>query len=223
MGKVAAEVTMNAGQWVIIGLCVILGLWFVAGYISNGLKVRRISRAAEAALTKYGRVSSIRRLGNSGAQFIVEKAETPFRQIELVFLLEGRENLLLWLLERIRGRRDELVLRANLRTAPAQEISLAESQDREFKARLLREQEKPYEWIAAPAGLEMARRGARDDVMVERLGRFLDGFGGAVRRVSIQSKEPHLTVRVRLSTGGVMSPEALLAAIRNVVQRSGPG
>lgn len=223
MEKISAEVTMNAGQWVVIGLCVVLGLWFVVGYISNGRRIRRISRAVEPALTKYGRVSSRRRLGNSGAQFIVERAEAPFRQIELVFLLEARENLLLWLLERIRGRRDELLLRANLRTAPAQEISLSESRDREFKARVLGERERPYEWIAAPPGLEMARRGAKDAAMVERLGRFLDGFGKAVRRVSIQSKEPHLTVRVRLFTDGALSAEALLEAIRNVVQRSGPG
>jgi hypothetical protein len=214
---------MDAGQWVIIGLCVILGLWFVAGHLSNGRKVRKVSRAAEAALTKYGRVSGIRRLGNSGAQFIVERAEIPFRQIEMVFLLEGRENPLLWFFERIRGRRDELVLRANLRTAPAQEISLAESQDREFKARILGEHEKPYEWIAAPTGLEMARRGAKDAAMVERLKRFLEDSGLAVRRLSIQSKEPHLTVRVRLFTDGILSIEVLLEAIRNVVQRSTPG
>jgi len=214
---------MDAGQWVIVGLCVVLGFWFLVGYLFNRQKVRTISGAVEAALKKYGRVSAIRRLGNSGVQFIVEKAETPFRQIELVFLLEARENPFLWLTERIRGRRDELVLRANLRTAPAQEICLVESQDREFKARLLGEAEKPYDWIAAPAGLEMARRGAKDDVMVERLARFLDGFGNAVRRVSIQSKEPHLTVRAKLSTDGVMSAEGLLAAIRNVVHRSGPG
>ncbi len=214
---------MNAGQWVVIGLCVVLGLWFAVGSISNGRRIRMISRALEPALTKYGRIRSFRRLGNSGAQFIVDRAESPFRQIELVFLLEARENLPLWLLERIRGRRDELVLRANLRAVPAQEISLGESRDRGFKARVLEERQRPYEWIAAPPGLEMARRGAEDVAMVERLGRFLEGFGQAVRRVTIQSKEPHLTVRVRLSTDEVMSVEALLEAIRSVVLRGGPG
>ncbi len=49
MMRVAAEVTMDAGQWVILGLCVILGLWYVVGYISNGRKVRRISQTAEIA------------------------------------------------------------------------------------------------------------------------------------------------------------------------------
>jgi hypothetical protein len=214
---------MNAGQWVISGLCVILGLWFVVGYLTNARKVRTISRAVEPALAKYGRVSAYRRLGNSGAQFIVEKAESPFRQIELVFLLEARENLLLWLFERIRGRGDELRLRVNLRSAPAQEISLGQSQDREFKAGVLREQEKPYEWIAAPPGLEMARRGSKDAALVERLKRFLKRYGKAVKRLAIQSKEPHLMVRARLFTDGVMSAEALLEALRDVVQGSGPG
>jgi len=214
---------MDAGQWAIIGLCVILGFWFVVGTVLNGRKVRRISRAAGAALMKYGRLSSTRRLGNSGAQFIVERAEAPFRQIELVFLLEGRENPILWLFERIRGRRDELVLRANLRTAPAQEISLAEHRDRAFQEQSRGEQEKPYERIAAPAGLEMARRGAKDDAMVERLGRVLGSLGGTVRRVSIQSKEPHLTVRIRLSADGDPSAEAVLEGMRDVVQRNAPG
>ena len=97
---------MDAGQWLIIGVCIVLGLWFVAGSITNVRKVRTISKALQTAGPKYGTVSAYRRLGNSGAQFIVEKAEAPFRQIEIVFLLEPRENLLLWLFERIRGRRE---------------------------------------------------------------------------------------------------------------------
>jgi hypothetical protein len=214
---------MDAGQWLIIGVCIVLGLWFVAGTITNVRKVRTISKALQTALPKYGTVSAYRRLGNSGAQFIVEKAEAPFRQIEMVFLLEPRENLLLWLFERIRGRRDELMLRANLRNAPAQEIRLGRREDRQFKASVLKEQGKPYEWIEAPAGLEVARRGATDTPMIKRLGKLMDRYGEAVRRVSIQPKEPHLTVRVRLSAEGEKSAATLLEAVGETLQSSSPG
>jgi len=211
---------MDAGQWIIIGVCAALGLWFVAGSIANSRKVRTISKALQPALAKHGTVSAYRRLGNSGAQFIVEKAEVPFRQIEMVFLLEPRENLLLWLFERIRGRRDELMLRANLRSAPAQEVRLGRREDRQFKASVEREPDKPFEWIEAPAGLEVARRGASDTAMIKRWEKLTDRYGEAVRRVSIQSKEPHLTVRVRLSAEGERSAATLLDAVGETLQPS---
>ena len=209
---------MNLGQGIVIGLCVILALWFAVGYIYNWRKTNTLSQALKTALEQQGKLSAYRRLGVSGAQFILENAKAPFRQIELVFLLEPRENLPLWLLRRIQGRQDELLFRANLRTAPAQEFQIGLGSDQKFEQSILSEDQKPYELLPNSGPLKIAVRGHADEAAVSaRWQGFLDRFGKDLLRLSLQHKEPHLNVKARLSALHSATFEEFIMAVQKVI------
>jgi hypothetical protein len=208
---------MNLGQGIVIGLCVILALWFAGGYIYNWRKTNTLSQALKTALEQQGKLSAYRRLGVSGAQFILENAKAPFRQIELVFLLEPRENLPLWLLRRIQGRQDELLFKANLRTAPAQEFQIGLDGDQKFEQSILSEDKKSYELLPSSGRLKMAVRGHADEAASARWQGFLDRFGKDLLRLSLQHKEPHLNVKARLSALRSATFEEFIMAVQKVI------
>ena len=189
---------MNLGQQLAILLSVLLGVNYFVGMTINRRKSTALFRwLREGTQAVLGKVSEARWVGSasSGARLTVAQARAPFRRVEMVYLMATRELLPLLWLQRLRGRRDELILKAVLREPPQWEWELVHPKDVRTRRRL---EEKGFRagpevggWVVYHKGdLSPARR-AQVQALVERLGEALRGF-------SLRREHPHLIVRLAL-------------------------
>lgn len=193
---------MDLGQQIIIAVGVFLAGWYGVFFFLNRRRgIATYYWLREGLQAAVGDVTDASWIGSSasGARLAVGKAEVPFKQAEAIFLLESREILPLWIFNLLRGKRDELIFKASLRSSPKLEVEVGRKYGRRFKRLMSDEQKRPYEWISASDGFDIVRRGHKDSGMIERLAAFLDRHGAAVRQISLQRKSPHLVLRVALS------------------------
>jgi hypothetical protein len=103
-------------------VAVVLG-WFALGVVVNLRRGNAVLKWLQAGLPRLGERATLRWLGSSAVALEIAKARPPFRRIELVLVLEPRDVPWFWLLARWRGRRDLLILRGQLVSAPQQEFA----------------------------------------------------------------------------------------------------
>lgn len=193
---------MDLGQTIAILLSAFLGMWYVVGSIFNRRRGTATFDWLQDGLSQFGKLSEARWIGSagSGARLVIGKPSAPYQRIEVVFLLESREILPLWIVNHLRGKRDEMILKANLRSVPSQELEAAWGNNRDFKKAISGGDNKPFELLPSQDGVEIAIRGTTDNSKVESLANFLSQHQGAVWRVSLQRKAPHLILRANLPT-----------------------
>jgi hypothetical protein len=196
------EVSVDTGQWIAIGLSVLLGVWYVVGAMINRRRGIATFHWLREGLEQIGKISEAKWIGSagSGARMTVTQAEKPYRRIETIFLLESREIMPIWLFNRIRNKQDEMILKANLRQVPSQELESAPRGNRKLKDLLAAsvENRTPFELVPAPEGFDIIRRGKPDDQRLESLRGFLDKHRGVVFQYSLRRQAPHLILRVKL-------------------------
>jgi hypothetical protein len=211
---------MDLGQWIVIGLSVVMGVWFGVGSYYNRRRGITTYRWIQSGLKRLGKISEAAWIGSSGsgARLVVGKAEAPFRRIEIVFLLESREILPLWLFNRARNKQDEMIIKAGLRSSPAEQIELSRGADRQVQAMIGGSEGRSFEQLPAQKGFLLAYRGRENPERVERLNAFLDRYPQAIRRVSIQRQNPHLMIRVDLPALRDGSPEEFFEALQEMLK-----
>ena len=210
---------MDIGQWIVIGLSALMGVWFGIASFYNRRRGIATYRWITQGLKHIGKISEQAWIGSSGtgARLVVAKADAPFHRIETIFLLESREIMPLWLFNRVRHKQDEMILKAGLRSAPVEEIEVAPGSDRGFRALLAEGQKRPFEQAPGPDGFIIAHRGRETGDGYEKISAFLSRYPSAVRRISIQRKTPHLVLRVNLPTLTRESPEDFFDALGDLV------
>ena len=191
---------MDLGQWIVIGLSVVMGVWFAVGSFYNRRRGIGTYRWIQSGLKRLGKISEAAWIGSSGsgARLTVGKAEAPFRRIEVVFLLESREILPLWLFNRVRNKQDEMIIKAGLRSSPGEQIELSREGDRQARAMIREAEGRSFKQIPTQRGFLLAHRGRENSELAGRVNAFLGRYPQAIRRVSIQRQKPHLMIRVDL-------------------------
>ncbi len=106
-----------------VAVALVMG-WFAAGIIWNIRRGSALLKWMQAGLPRLGPRTTLRWLGSSAVQLGIEKAKPPFRRVEIVLALEPRDVPWFWLIARAQGRRDVVILRAQLASAPALEYDL---------------------------------------------------------------------------------------------------
>ncbi len=79
-------------------------------------------------LSIIGERTTMRWHGSSVLELKMEKPKEPFRSAETLVVFEPRDVPLLWVFFHVRGRRDLLIFRAQLRSAPSFEIEAFDPQ-----------------------------------------------------------------------------------------------
>lgn len=212
---------MDRGTVAVIGLCVVLALWYGGGYLYNRLRGQRLFCWLETGLDVLGGERKASWLGSpsNGAYINVIHAAPPFRRLEIVLLLENREILPLWLLERLRGRRDRLIIKATLRSPGHGEVEIVPAQGR--VARMLRrEQEQPWSWREGPYQLLIAYRGSGTLRQLAGLAPWLEAYGTSLRRFSWRKADPHVQLEMRMAGLLTTSCEAFLTALQVAVKEA---
>jgi hypothetical protein len=189
---------MNIGQIIVIGLSLTLVLWFLGGTWYNRRRANQIWRWLEPGLEVLGgRVGKVW-IGASGAglRVAVDNPAAPLRRLECIVALESRENLPLWLFERSRGKRDQLTLRAQLRSSSQREVEavpVGGGLDRALQAQT----DAPWQLTDVSPHWAIAQRGSVREGQFEALGVFLTTYQPQLQRFSVRRAEPHLFILLR--------------------------
>jgi len=206
---------VDTGQWIAIILSGLLGAWYVAGGIINRRRGVAIYQWLRAGLERVGKISEAKWIGSSGsgARLVVGKANKPFRRVEVVFLLESREIMPIWLFNRLRKKRDEMIMKANLTQIPDQEVETGLSGARKLNDLLSDRGNKlnPFSEVSAPDGFGIIRRGMLDEERLDALREFLTKYRDAVFQFSLRRQMPHLILRVYLPSLQSIPAENFLA------------
>lgn len=108
----------STAQLIVFGMVALVMGWFALGVVLNLRRGNAVLRWMQAGLPRLGEKTTLRWLGSSAAVLNIQNARAPFRQVELLLVLEPRDVPWLWLLARARGRRDTLIFRGQLLSAP---------------------------------------------------------------------------------------------------------
>jgi len=191
----------DLGQWIVIGISAFLIAWYVvAGYLNRKRGIR-IYRWLRDGLEKIGPISDMQWIGSSGSggKIVLSKADFPFERVEAIFLLETRELLPLWIFNLLRNKRDELILKASLRSTPPLEIEVARKGDNQFSKLLVIDNKPPFTLISAPEGMQIAARGKQNPNSLETLREYLTEEGEAIKRLSVRKSVPQLVLHISLT------------------------
>ncbi len=184
--------------WIVL---IVLVASYLAGAWLNRRRSRAIGHWLQAGLSVLGGQPAWRvtRSLTTGAEVTLTDAAPPFRQVRASYYMLTREITPLWGIELLRGKRDLLAIRADLRAAPGSECEvlplhgpLRQQLDRAAG-------DRPWQWQEMPAGLGLATRGALDARFARSLQKFLERNGAYVERLSVRQRQPNLVLFVRLA------------------------
>jgi hypothetical protein len=193
------------------------------GYLLGAWLNRRRSKSLgvwlQAGLDVMGGQTFWKWIGtmSAGAQVKIVGARKPFRQAEIIYVLLTRELPPLWGIELLRGKRDTLVLRADLVANPARELEVVP-----FRGRLRTTLDQnagtiPWQWQEMPAGLGLATRGDMGGQSALVIRKFLERYGPFIQRMSLRQRSPQLILFTRMAGLERTPAKVFLAAVRDVV------
>ncbi len=144
----------------------------------------------------------LRWLGSSAVELVIAEPTPPFRAVTLILVLEPRDLPWLWALARTRGRRDVVIIRADLRSAPRADLEVAEAGS--WSARLPIQTGddmvdlQPIDWPTSRRGPVSAQASAGfDQSRAVRAWAALDDASAGVTRLSVRRTVPHVEVHLR--------------------------
>src|SRR5215469_9312384 len=109
----------------LITLCILLVAWYFLGVWFNHRRGINLARSLHDRLKALGAEELTGRWVNASIfQFAARRATPPIGKLAAIIVLESREIPLIWLFNLLRGRRDLLVLRMDLRSTPRAGLEL---------------------------------------------------------------------------------------------------
>lgn len=165
--------------------------WFAAGTAWNVRAGRALLRWMQDGLPLLGARTTVRWLGSSVVEMILNEANAPFGKVAVVVFLEPRD-LPWWPLSRMRGRRDTLILRGVFGKIPSIELEAIDPASWSGRDALPR---VPREWpVRDVHEFKIFGEEKRAAALLELCARA----GLAVRRLSVRRTEPNFQIHVDL-------------------------
>lgn len=113
-----------AAQSILIVFVVVIMGWFAFGIVRNIRRGNAVLKWMQDGLPKVGERTTLRWLGSSAVDLKLVKARAPFKSVQLLVVMEPRDVPWFWLIAHARGRRDVLIIRGQLSSAPPYEFDL---------------------------------------------------------------------------------------------------
>jgi hypothetical protein len=207
---------------VVIAFCALLVVWYIVGWQMNRRHGGRLLGWVLQGLRAFGDQITVGRLGLSGFQVNVKKAQVPFKRIETTILLQPREILLLWIFNLLRRRTDYLVFKGTLRASPRGEVEVIKKRGR-LAGRVLKGlNEGTWTRQETAGGLVMACRGEKGQRQADAISHLVEGLSPRLLRLSLSKKAPHLLVSLSLAGLDEQSALLLLSSLQNLAQAITP-
>ncbi len=201
----------------VLAVLVFLG-WFVVGTQWNIRKGDSVLRWLRQGLPLVGERTTMRWMGTSAMELKIAKASNPFRTAETVILFEPRDVPFLWALTRLRGRRDTLIFRSQLRTAPSFEMEAFDPKgwtsggiERRARTKSLRQSNVA---VSQPYSVFLSDQG--DPAVAKKLIDSASHTGGQLLRLSVHREVPNLEVHWVLPDAQTCSARDLYLKMRQM-------
>ena len=207
----------------VIAFCALLVVWYIVGWQMNRRRGRRLLEWILQGLRAFGGQITVSRLGTSGFQVNVRKAQAPFKKIEATILLEPRENLLFWIFNLLRGRADHLVFKSTLRASPRGEVEMVKKRGRLARRVLKGLDERAWTRQETAGGLVIACRGKQGQRQADAISFLVEDLSPRLLRLSLGKKAPHLLVSLSLAGLDEQSALLLLSSLQDLAQTVAPG
>jgi hypothetical protein len=186
------------GTEAVLAFAALLLAWYAIGLHLNRRRASQLVAHVRDALQAKGLPATIRWIGRSAFRIEVEKPGAPVGRLALSVLLEPRETFLLWVVGRMGGRRDWLVLSATLEgpAGPAFEVYHPRRRGAADAVQRIRAEEWTAEPVPGRAALLVAARKAEG----RELARQMVAALGAIEiwGVSLRPEEHRLTLSLPL-------------------------
>jgi hypothetical protein len=207
----------------VIALCILLTIWYIVGWQSNRRRGRRLLEWVIQGLRAFDGQITVSRLGMSGFQVNVRKAQPPFKRIEATILLDSREMLLLWIFNLLRGKADYLVFKGTLRASPRGEVELVKKRGRLARRVLKGLDDKAWTRQETDSSLVIAYRGKQGQQQADAISHLAGDLSPRLLRLSLSKKAPHLLVSLSLAGLDEQSALLLFSSLQNLAQSVAPG
>lgn len=183
-----------AGTDLAIGLAAFLLLWYVIGIHINRRRAVTLMRQVRDSIQPFGGTATIRWFGRSAFRVEVEQLASPLVRLGASVVLEPRETFFLWVVGRLRGRRDWLVTGVTLsgRVASSFEVYHPKRRGAFQVASEIRDKGWRQEPLAGRPSLLCAAPDADGQALAREVMNILARI--EVWRVGLRPEAPHLTM-----------------------------
>ena len=207
--SLALGMSLNLALFIVVVIFVVG--WFAAGTHYNVRKGEAALTWLQQGLPLIGGKTTLRWLGSSIVELKMQSAKAPFREAEVLVVLEPRDVAPLWWIARLRGRRDLLVVRATLQQRPRIELEAHDP-----KSWTLGAPGKPEGWesVTAPAPLVALASRSQRAVADALAAATLEGC--PLVRFTVHATAPHLEAQWRLDQLRKHEPREVFEAMRGI-------
>jgi hypothetical protein len=190
--------SLNLGQWVVIGLSVVMGIWFLAGIAVNRRVGREACAMVASGLEGYScGAPSWLDLATAGMAVKPARRGLAAERIEAVVSLERRENLPLWLFQLAAGKRDTLALRVIMAKKPDFEAHLLHAKEYASINALTHEREPALKRRDTVDGYSLFIAGEPPEPVVRLFEDLGARFKDSIVRLSLRPENPNLLLHLR--------------------------
>jgi hypothetical protein len=213
---------MDAYQtWLIVLVTLVMG-WFGIGVIGNIRRGNATLKWMQGGLPMLGEKTTLRWLGSSAVHLVISKAKPPFRRVELVIVMEPRDVPWLWLWNHLHGRRDMMILRGLLMTAPRLEYDLVAPESWSGRSALSEAAERrwgaesvgAHRFLAPSASLPVSNKDA--SLLLE----YAQKIDPVIWRLGVRREYPQLEVHFPLPRPKHSDARQFIESLRTVGEQT---
>jgi hypothetical protein len=204
------------GPSIAIGLILVVMLWFALGTQRNIRKGNDFLRWLQGGLPTLGRRTTLRWLGSSALELGIVEPEPPFREATVIMVLEPRDVAVHWAFARSRGRRDFVIIRANLVRAPRFSMDVRDPRGWTGRPDSPGGADEPRPALDWPGGGVALVGAGADEATVRSAWTALASSTGGVWRLTVQPIVPHVEVHFRPPVPEGSSAERVLTPVREL-------
>jgi len=215
------EILKDPGVLFVVVLSVFLLVWYIAANTYNRNRGVSIYRWLRKGMERLGEITNAQWISSSGtgAKIILAKANPPFKKIEVIYLLETREIFPYWIINHIRGRRDEVYIKAILRKIPKIELIVRAKKTRKSTLPEIKDQSLGFEQIQAPQGFLMASRGQHGENFRQDLFEIIPGLSETLESLTLQKESPQLLITAKVKNLLSLSPELFFTQLKTWLEK----
>ncbi len=208
-------------QSILIGLVIVVMGWFAFGIVRNLRRGNAVLKWMQIGLPRLGERTTLRWLGSSAVDLNLAKAKPPFRQVQLLIVLEPRDVPWFWLIAHARGRRDMLIVRGQLLSAPQYEFDLLAPNSWSESERSGRADARQWAVEALASMNFRAPQTTRSlsRSMASPLLQAAQHVHPSVWRLSTRREEPHLELHVPIPDPKSMDAAQFFSALRALAEQ----
>jgi hypothetical protein len=208
----------GTGTNLAIGLAAFLLIWYVIGVQIKRRRARTLVRQVRESIEPFGGSATIRWFGRGAFRIEVERPAAPLARLGMSVLLEPRETFFLWVVGRLRGRRDWLVTSVTLggRVASSFEVYHPKRRGAFQVASEIREKGWRQEPLGGRPPFLCAAPDADGHAMAREIMSLLARL--EVWRVGLRPEAPHLTISLPVPATETRSPLPIFPLLPQIAQ-----